>query len=124
MYVFIALLTSFQFAEFDTIMKSDPENLVNLVQKVVDWLLKQRWKKIAWASVSSLKFAAKIRARAGAAVVCQKLIRMYLARHIHKPRYIGIRELNVMNTQIPTMINLIAKLKSKEKIQKVRLMLR
>ena len=100
-------------------MKSDPENLVALVQKVVDWLLKQRWKKIAWASVSSLKFAAKIRARAGAAVVTQKIIRMYLARSVHKPRYIGIRELTILSTQIPTLTGLTEKLKSKDKIQKV-----
>jgi len=107
-----------KFAEFDTIMKSDPENLVSLVQKVVDWLLKQRWKKIAWASVSSLKFAAKIRARAGAAAVTQKVIRMYLARSVHKPRYIGIREIGSLRNQIPTMVSIITKLKSKDKIQK------
>jgi myosin-6 len=85
---------------------------------VVNWLLKQRWKKIAWASVSSLKFAAKIRARAGAAAVTQKIIRMYLARSVHKPRYIGIRELGTLRSQIPTMHKLIEKIKGKEKIQK------
>jgi myosin-6 len=100
-------------------MKSDPDNLVACVGKVVEWLLKQRWKKIAWASVSSLKFAAKIRARAGAAAVTQKVIRMYLARSVHKPRYIGIRELGTLRSQIPTMQNICAKLKSKDKIQKV-----
>lgn len=44
---------------------------------------------------------------------------MYLARSVHKPRYIGIRELGTLKGQIPTMHKLIEKLKGKEKIQKV-----
>ena len=107
-----------KFAEFDTIMKADPANLVAMVQKVIQWLLLQRWKKLAWASVASLKFAAKIRARAGAAVTTQKVIRMYLARSIHKPRYMGLRDINNLRNQVPTMYKIIEKLKNKEKIVK------
>jgi len=108
-----------KFAEFDTIMKADPENLVTMVNKVVDWLLKQRWKKIAWASVSCLKFAAKIRARAGAAVTVQKVIRMYLSRSVHEPRYIGVRNISNLRAQIPTLIDIVDKLpKNKEKFLK------
>ena len=37
-----------KFAEFDQIMKSDPENLSRLVEKVKKWLLCSRWKKAQW----------------------------------------------------------------------------
>ena len=109
-----------KFAEFDTIMRADPENLANLVSKVMEWLVKQRWKKIAWATVSCLKFAAKIRARAGAAVVMQKTILMYLARAQHKHRYEGIKQLSTLRSQLDVMNEVVDKLeKNKEKFHKV-----
>eukprot|EP00055_Hartaetosiga_balthica_P015565 m.92745 g.92745 ORF g.92745 m.92745 type:complete len:1216 (+) comp8899_c1_seq1:183-3830(+) len=109
-----------KFAEFDTIMKSDPENLANLVSKVMEWLVKQRWKKIVWATVSSIKFASKIRARAGAAITMQKTILMFLARSIHKPRYEGIKVLANMSSQLDIMNEVVEKLeKNKDKFQKV-----
>merc|ERR1719197_737800 len=67
-----------KFAEFDTIMKADPESLVALVAKVLDWLVKCRWKKVAWACVSCIKFASKIRARGAAAIIMQNVVKMYL----------------------------------------------
>eukprot|EP00049_Salpingoeca_infusionum_P012421 m.227482 g.227482 ORF g.227482 m.227482 type:complete len:1222 (+) comp15178_c0_seq1:220-3885(+) len=109
-----------KFAEFDTIMKSDPENLAALVAKVMEWLVRQRWKKLAWATVSCLKFAAKIRARAGAAVVMQKTILMYLARRVHKPRYEGVKRLQTFRSQVDVMNEVVDKLpKNKEKFQAV-----
>lgn len=108
-----------KFAEFDTIMKSDPENLTAMVGKVLEWLVKQRWKKIAWATVSCLKFAAKIRARAGSAILMQKVLRMFLARRIHKPRYEGVRVIRQLATQLDVMNEVVDKLtKNKEKMQK------
>merc|ERR1719197_563631 len=58
-----------KFAEFDSIMKADPEHLVELVGKVMQWLVKCRWKKLTWACVSCIKFASKIRARGAAAII-------------------------------------------------------
>eukprot|EP00051_Salpingoeca_urceolata_P006297 m.83521 g.83521 ORF g.83521 m.83521 type:complete len:1207 (+) comp14769_c0_seq1:504-4124(+) len=108
-----------KFSEFDTIMKSDPENLTAMVGKVLQWLVKQRWKKIAWATVSCLKFAAKIRARAGSAILMQKVIRMFLARRIHKPRYEGIKVIRQLSSQLDVMNEVVDKLtKNKEKMQK------
>ncbi len=52
LYSHSCVSSTFKFAEFDTIMKADPENLVNMAKKVIDWLLKQRWKKLARSSVS------------------------------------------------------------------------
>ncbi len=106
-----------KFAEFDTIMKSDPENLVALVSKVVEWLVKQRWKKIAWAAVSCLKFQSKIRARAGSAIIMQKVIRMHLARSVHKARYQGIKNIRQLGDQLQVMHEMIEKLpKNKDKM--------
>ena len=78
-----------KFAEFDTIMKSDPENLVKLVSKVVEWLLKQRWKKMAWACFSCIKFSQKIAARGESASIMAKVILMHLARSVHRVRFQG-----------------------------------
>lgn len=44
-----------KFAEFDQIMKSDPENLAELVKKVKKWLLCSRWKKAQWCTLSVIK---------------------------------------------------------------------
>ena len=44
-----------KFAEFDQIMKSDPENLKVLVAKVHKWLLQSRWKKAQWCALSVIK---------------------------------------------------------------------
>jgi myosin-6 len=101
-------------------MKSDPENLQNLVAKVVEWLTKQRWKKIAWACVSCLKFQSKIRARAQSAIVMQKIIRMHLARSIHKARYLGIKHIRALGVGLGIMHEIVEKLqKNKEKMMAV-----
>jgi myosin-6 len=44
-----------KFAEFDQIMKSDPDHLALLVKKVQKWLLASRWKKAQWCSLSVIK---------------------------------------------------------------------
>lgn len=45
----------FQFAEFDQVMKSDPENLSALVNRVQHWLVRQRWKKVIYGAISVQK---------------------------------------------------------------------
>ena len=44
-----------KYAEFDQIMRSDPENLRALVEKVTKWLLHSRWKKAQWCALSVIK---------------------------------------------------------------------
>lgn len=44
-----------KFAEFDKIMKSDPENLEKLVANVKKWLLKSRWNKMQFCALSVIK---------------------------------------------------------------------
>lgn len=44
-----------KFAEFDQIMKSDPQNLATLISKVKKWLLWARWKSAQWCALSVIK---------------------------------------------------------------------
>ncbi|XP_059211845.1 myosin VIa [Centropristis striata] len=44
-----------KFAEFDQIMKSDPDHLAELVKKVNKWLIHSRWKKVQWCALSVIK---------------------------------------------------------------------
>uniref|UniRef100_A0A663NBF9 Unconventional myosin-VI n=1 Tax=Athene cunicularia TaxID=194338 RepID=A0A663NBF9_ATHCN len=44
-----------KFAEFDQIMKSDPDHLAELVKRVNHWLICSRWKKAQWCSLSVIK---------------------------------------------------------------------
>jgi myosin VI len=44
-----------KFAEFDQIMKSDPEHLAELIKKVQKWLLRTRWRKVQWCGLSVVK---------------------------------------------------------------------
>ncbi|EFN62017.1 Myosin heavy chain 95F [Camponotus floridanus] len=49
-----------KFAEFDRIIKSDPENLRRLVANVKKWLLKSRWNKMQFCALSVIKLKNKI----------------------------------------------------------------
>jgi myosin-6 len=44
-----------KFAQFDSIMKSDPENLASMIAKVQKWLLTSMWKKSQWCTLSVIK---------------------------------------------------------------------
>ncbi|KAG9336161.1 hypothetical protein JZ751_002508 [Albula glossodonta] len=79
-----------KFAEFDQIMKSDPEHLAELVKRVNKWLIRSRWKKIQWCTLSVIKLKNKMRYRAAACVKIQKTVRMWLCRRKHKPRVDGL----------------------------------
>jgi len=44
-----------KFAEFDQIMKSDPEHLAELIRKVQKWLIGVHWRKVQWCTLSVIK---------------------------------------------------------------------
>lgn len=44
-----------KFAEFDSIMKSDPENLQKIVANVKHYLVKSRWIKSQFCALSVIK---------------------------------------------------------------------
>nr|XP_043905499.1 myosin VIa isoform X3 [Solea senegalensis] len=79
-----------KFAEFDQIMKSDPDHLAELVKKVNTWLIHSRWKKVQWCALSVIKLKNKILYRASACIKMQKTVRMWLCKKKHKPRIDGL----------------------------------
>ncbi|XP_051502334.1 unconventional myosin-VI-like isoform X2 [Myxocyprinus asiaticus] len=79
-----------KFAEFDQIMKSDPEHLAELVKQVNKWLVCSRWKKIQWCSLSVIKLRNKMKYRARACIKIQKTVRMWLCKRRHKARIDGL----------------------------------
>uniref|UniRef100_A0A8C1HIX5 Unconventional myosin-VI n=1 Tax=Cyprinus carpio carpio TaxID=630221 RepID=A0A8C1HIX5_CYPCA len=79
-----------KFAEFDQIMKSDPEHLAELVKRVNKWLVCSRWKKVQWCTLSVIKLKNKMSFRASACIKIQKTVRMWLCKRRHKPRIHGM----------------------------------
>ncbi|XP_072559329.1 myosin VIa isoform X6 [Paramormyrops kingsleyae] len=89
-----------KFAEFDQIMKSDPEHLAELVQRVNKWLICSRWKKVQWCALSVIKLKNKMLYRASACVKMQKTVRMWLCRRKHKPRIEGMVKARTLKQRI------------------------
>ena len=100
-----------KFAEFDQILKSDPENLRILIAKVKKWLLCSRWKKSQWCALSVIKLKNKIIYRKNALITIQKWVRMHLAYKAHAHRYKGILRLKKSQGQIEAIGSMAATLK-------------
>ncbi|XP_033230422.1 myosin heavy chain 95F isoform X2 [Belonocnema kinseyi] len=92
-----------KFAEFDKIMKSDPENLEKLVANVKKWLLKSRWNKMQFCALSVIKLKNKIIYRRNHLIVIQKTARMYIAKKQHQPRIKGIVKIKNLKSQLARM---------------------
>ncbi len=103
-----------KFAEFDQMLKSDPENLRKLIAKVKKWLLCSRWKKGQWCALSVIKLKNKIIYRHSALVTIQKNTRMYLALKQHRPRYTGIRRLKMLQSNIEQIGKMSESLKAEK----------
>uniref|UniRef100_A0A671SVD7 Unconventional myosin-VI n=1 Tax=Sinocyclocheilus anshuiensis TaxID=1608454 RepID=A0A671SVD7_9TELE len=87
-----------KFAEFDQIMKSDPDHLAELVKRVNKWLICSRWKKVQWCALSVIKLKNKMLYRAKACIQMQKTVRMWLCQRKHKPRWAALPLFNVSYT--------------------------
>ena len=103
-----------KFAEFDQMLKSDPENLRRLVAKVKKWLLCSRWKKGQWCALSVIKLKNKIIYRHSALIMIQKNTKMYLTRKQHRPRYEGVRRLKLLQSNIEQIGKMSESLKSEK----------
>ena len=101
-----------KFAEFDQMMKADPENLKRLVAKVKKWILASQWKKAMWCALSVIKLKNKILYRRAALIKIQANARMYLAVKQHSPRYKGIIRLRKLQVQIEEIGKMSSKLKA------------
>ncbi|KAM3595479.1 uncharacterized protein V6R79_024107 [Siganus canaliculatus] len=100
-----------KFAEFDQIMKSDPEHLAELLKKVNTWLLCSRWKKVQWCSLSVIKLRNKMRYRASACIKIQKTVRMWLCRRKHKPRIDGMVKVRKLKKHMERFNEVVNELK-------------
>ncbi|XP_062857939.1 myosin VIa isoform X1 [Trichomycterus rosablanca] len=108
-----------KFAEFDQIMKSDPDHLEELVQKVNKWLICSRWKKVQWCALSVIKLKNKILCRASACVKMQKTVRMWLCKRKHRPRIEGLVKLSNLKKRIAKLNEAVSGLKeSKQEMSK------
>ncbi|XP_042295769.1 unconventional myosin-VI isoform X3 [Sceloporus undulatus] len=100
-----------KFAEFDQIMKSDPDHLAELVKRVNHWLICSRWKKIQWCSLSVIKLKNKIKYRASACIKIQKTIRMWLCKRKHQPRIDGLIKVRTLKTRLDKFNEVVSALK-------------
>ncbi|XP_044532060.1 unconventional myosin-VI isoform X4 [Gracilinanus agilis] len=100
-----------KFAEFDQIMKSDPDHLAELVKRVNYWLVCSRWKKVQWCSLSVIKLKNKIKYRADACIKIQKTIRMWLCKRRHKPRIDGLIKVRTLKKRLDKFNEVVNALK-------------
>ncbi|XP_037909530.1 myosin heavy chain 95F isoform X1 [Hermetia illucens] len=108
-----------KFIEFDRIMKSDPANLRAIVEKVKKWLIRSRWIKTAFGAICVIKLVNRIKYRNKCVLVMQKVVRGYLARKKHRPRYQGIMKIKSIKQNAMKTIAIANDLKSgKENIMK------
>uniref|UniRef100_A0A8C4W371 Unconventional myosin-VI n=1 Tax=Gopherus evgoodei TaxID=1825980 RepID=A0A8C4W371_9SAUR len=89
-----------KFAEFDQIMKSDPDHLAELVKRVNHWLICSRWKKVQWCSLSVIKCIACIK--------IQKTIRMWLCKRKHKPRINGLIKVSTLKKRLDKLMEVVS----------------
>uniref|UniRef100_A0A7N6ATW0 Unconventional myosin-VI n=1 Tax=Anabas testudineus TaxID=64144 RepID=A0A7N6ATW0_ANATE len=100
-----------KFAEFDQIMKSDPDHLAELVKKVNKWLIHSRWKKVQWCALSVIKLKNKILYRTSACINMQKTVRMWLCKKKHKPRIDGLVKVRNLKKRMDRFNEVVAGLK-------------
>ncbi|XP_007456666.1 PREDICTED: unconventional myosin-VI isoform X2 [Lipotes vexillifer] len=100
-----------KFAEFDQIMKSDPDHLAELVKRVNHWLICSRWKKVQWCSLSVIKLKHKIKYRAEACIKMQKTVRMWLCKRRHKPRIDGLVKVGTLKKRLDKFNEVVSALK-------------
>ncbi|XP_074400369.1 unconventional myosin-VI-like [Zonotrichia albicollis] len=100
-----------KFAEFDQIMKSDPDHLAELVKQVNRWLICSRWKKVQWCSLSVIKLKNKIKYRASACIKIQKTIRMWLCKRKHKPCIDGLIKVRTLKKRLDKFNEVVSALK-------------
>ena len=100
-----------KFAEFDQLMKSDPENLRRLLVKVKKWIIRSRWRKAQWCALEVIKLKNKIIYRREALLTLQKNMRMALAQKQHRPRYLGLARIKTLRGQVEQIGNMGGNLK-------------
>ncbi|XP_050509251.1 myosin heavy chain 95F isoform X2 [Diabrotica virgifera virgifera] len=89
-----------KFAEFDSIMKSDTENLKAIVNQVKKWLVRARWIKAQFCALTVIKMKNLIKYRNKQLIFMQKVVRGYLVRKKHGPRINTLRNIKKLNSTL------------------------
>lgn len=100
-----------KFAEFDQILKSDPENLAALIKKVKRWLICARWKKAQWCALSVIKLRNKIAYRKGLIIRIQAAINGWHTAKKYRPRIRAIAQVRNMSGNLEEMKKTVNSLK-------------
>ncbi|KAF5307261.1 hypothetical protein FQR65_LT06977 [Abscondita terminalis] len=100
-----------KYAEFDKIMKSDPENLKEIVTTVRKWLTKSRWIKSQFCALTVIKLKNKILYRRDALVKIQKTVRGHLVKKRHGPRIQGVRKIQALGSNLQSLHSIANQLK-------------
>ncbi|CAD5118005.1 DgyrCDS6746 [Dimorphilus gyrociliatus] len=100
-----------KFAEFDQIMRSDPENLALLIKKVKKWLICSRWRKAQWCTLSVIKLKNKILYRRELLLLLQKTIKSWLAVREYRPRIKAVSRILALHDQLSAVEPIIPQLK-------------
>ncbi|KAI8424586.1 hypothetical protein MSG28_003033, partial [Choristoneura fumiferana] len=80
-----------KYSEFDTIMRSDPDNLRSVIHKVLAWLVKSRWRRSIFAY------------RRQCLITIQTQVRGYLVRRRHRPRIRGVAKIRALEENLKKM---------------------
>lgn len=104
-----------KFAEFDELMRSDPENMKVLIKKVQKWLTRARWRKVQWCALSVIKCTNKIKWKMAQYTIIQKHIRGYQTRRKHIPRIKAYALASKLAGQLGKMQQIVGALKENKK---------
>ncbi|KAK0424459.1 hypothetical protein QR680_008675 [Steinernema hermaphroditum] len=92
-----------KFAEFDQLVRQDPENMKELIKKVQSWLNCVRWKKAMYGAWSVIKLKNKIIYRAECLKRIQSAVRGHLIRRLHAPRIASFKRANALLGQMEAL---------------------
>ncbi|XP_071818776.1 unconventional myosin-VI-like isoform X2 [Apostichopus japonicus] len=103
-----------KFAEFDEMLRSDPESLKVLVEKVKRWLRCARWRKAQYGTLMGIKLKNKILYRRAALVKMQSVFRMIIALRKHRPRVIAMKNAQKLFSEVEKMTKIAKDIKDKK----------
>lgn len=89
-----------KFAEFDDLLRMDPEHLTKLVQRVRIWILHYRWRKAIYGALCVIKLGKKIGYRQRMIIQAQKYVRGWLCRQKFKKILDALRQLRKLAAQL------------------------
>ncbi|XP_066252455.1 myosin heavy chain 95F isoform X2 [Euwallacea similis] len=105
-----------KFAEFDKIMRSDPENLKSIVSNVKKWLVKSRWLKAQFCALIVIKMKNKIIYRRQALIIIQKHLRGYLVKKKYGPRIKTVKNIRLLNGKLKQLESVAQQLKKDREV--------